>query len=135
MLTRGERYTEYFEALIDELQEQHNWTHTREVEGRHFHQFKTGHRIGSYYVVGFHNQNSSDPRDRQAFTEVGLWSDNREKNKAIFDTLEERKFEMKPGSVCNSNGIAATNGCAVANSNDPPLVYGVRETLTPMNAP
>ena len=95
MLNPSGKYTLYFQALIDELWEQHNFTGTRRVDGRHFHQFNSGHRIGSYYVVGFHKQGASDPEDRQAFTEVGLWSNNRETNKTIFDALEERKPEIE----------------------------------------
>ena len=88
MLNRSKKYTLYFQALIDELWEQHNFTRTRKVEGRHFHPFDSGHRIGSYYVAGFH-------KDRQAFTMLGLWHHNRETNKAIFDALEERKSEIE----------------------------------------
>ena len=95
MRNRGKKYKLYFQSLIDELWEQHNFPNTRLVDETHYHQFKSGHRIGSYYVVGFHNQSAGDPRDRQAFTEVGLWSDNRETNEAIFDALEERKSEIE----------------------------------------
>ena len=95
MTNRTEQYTLYFESLIDELWEQHKFPNTRLVDGRHFHQFSSGHRIGSYYVVGFHKQGARDPRDRQAFTMLGLWSDSRETNKSVFDALEEEKRKSK----------------------------------------
>lgn len=95
MLNRSEKYTLYFQSLIGELREQHNCISTRRVDGRHFHPFDSGHRISSYYVVGFHKQGARDSRDRQAFTMLGLWHHNSETNKAIFDALEERKSEIE----------------------------------------
>ena len=41
----SKKYTLYFQSLIDELREQHNFTGARKVEGRHFHPFDSGHRI------------------------------------------------------------------------------------------
>ena len=39
MPNRTEQYTRYFQALIDELSEQHNFPNTHLVQRRHFHQF------------------------------------------------------------------------------------------------
>ena len=92
-------YTHYFQALIDELSEQHNFHTTHRVQGRHFHQFSSG-TTGIYYVASFRRRRSlsglSDECKR-AYTMLGLWSNNPERNKAFFDTLEERKSEIEAG--------------------------------------
>ena len=87
-MTKKEKYTHYFQALIDELSEQHNFQNTHRVQGRHFHQFYSD-TTGIYYVAGFYG------KGRQAFTVLGIYANDREKNKAIFDTLEERKSEIE----------------------------------------
>lgn len=97
MTNRTEQYTLYFESLIDELWEQHNFPNTHLVDGRHFHQFHSG-TTGIYYVSGFRRGRSLSglyDQGKQAYTMLGLWSNNRERNKAIFDALEERKSEIE----------------------------------------
>ena len=96
-MNRTEQYTLYFQSLIDELWEQHNFPNTRLVDGRHFHQFHSG-TTGIYYVSGFRHRRSLSglyDQGKQAYTMLGLWSNNRERNKAIFDALEERKSEIE----------------------------------------
>ena len=97
MTNRREKYTLYFQALIDELSEQHNFPNTHLVQGRHFHQFYSG-TTDIYYVPGFRRRRSLSGfyhQGRQAFTVLGLWSNNRERNKVIFDVLKERESEIK----------------------------------------
>ena len=97
MLNQKERYSLYFQALIDELSEQHNFPNTYLVQGRHFHQFYSG-TTDIYYVPGFRRRRSLSGfyhQGRQAFTMLGLWSNNRERNKVIFDALKERESEIR----------------------------------------
>ena len=97
MTNRTEKYTLYFQSLIDELREQHDFPNTRLVDGRHFHQFHSG-MIGVYYVPGFRRGRSLSglyDQGKRAYTMLGLWSNNRERNKTIFDALEERKSEIE----------------------------------------
>ena len=97
MPNQKEKYSLYFQALIDELSEQHNFPNTHRVQGRHFHQFYSG-TTGIYYVTGFRRRRSLSGfyhQGRQAFTMLGLWSNNRERNKVIFDALEERKSNIE----------------------------------------
>ena len=95
-MNRTEKYTLYFQLLIDELREQHNFPNTRLVDGRHFHQFHSG-TTGIYYVPGFRRGRSLSglyDQGKQAYTMLGLWSNNGERNKTIFDALKERESEI-----------------------------------------
>ena len=97
MPNRSDMYTDYFQTLIDELSEQHNFPNTHLVQGRHFHQFYSG-TTGIYYVTGFRRRRSLSgfyDQEKQAFTMLGLWSKHRERNKAIFGALEERKSNIE----------------------------------------
>ena len=84
---RSEKYTLYFQSLIDELREQHNCISTRRVDGRHFHQFHSG-TTDIYYVPGFRRRRSLSglyDQGKRAYTMLGLWSNNRERNKTILE--------------------------------------------------
>lgn len=97
MPNRNEKYSRYFQALISELSEQHNFPNTHRVQGRHFHQFHSG-TTDIYYVPGFRRRISLSGfyhQEKQAYTMIGLWSKHRERNKMIFDTLEERKSNIE----------------------------------------
>lgn len=101
MTNRREKYTVYFQALIDELSEQHNFQNTRLVDGRHFHQFYSG-TTGIYYVAGFRRRRSLSGfyhQGRQAFTMLGLWSNNRERNKRIFDVLKDDVLKERESEI------------------------------------
>ena len=89
MPNRTERYTHYFQVLIDELREQHNFTDARRPgQGKPYYTFASG-TTDIKYVAGFYG------KGRQAFTVLGIYSNDCEKNKAIFDALEERKPEIE----------------------------------------
>lgn len=89
MPNRTEKYTLYFQALIDELREQHNFTDAhRPGQGKPYYAFASG-TTDIKYVAGFYG------KGRQAFTVLGIYSNDREKNKAIFDALKERKSQIK----------------------------------------
>ena len=97
MPNRTEKYTHYFQALIDVLSEQHNFPNTHRVQGRHFHQFYSG-TTGIYYVPGFRRGRSLSglyDQGKRAYTVLGLWSNNPERNKVIFDVLKERESKIK----------------------------------------
>ena len=89
MLNQKERYSLYFQALIDELREQHNFTDARRPgQGKPYYAFASG-KTSIKYVAGFYG------KGRQVFTVLGIYSNDREKNKAIFDALEERKSKIE----------------------------------------
>ena len=88
-MTKKEKYQSYFQALLDELREQHNFTNARQPgQGKPYYAFASG-TTDIKYVAGFYGEG------RQIFTALGIYSNDRERNKAIFDTLEERKFEIE----------------------------------------
>ena len=89
MRNRREKYRLYFQSLIDELREQHDFPNARLVDGRDFHQFHSG-TTAIYYVAGFDTIGG-----KTAHTKLGLWSNNRERNETIFDALEEQKSEIE----------------------------------------
>ena len=123
MPNRREKYTLYFQSLIDELWEQHNFPNNRLVDGRDFHQFRSG-TTAIYYVAGFDTIGGRKQRTRNSGFGLIIVKE----TKRFLMLLKNRNLKLKHGSVRNLNGIAATT------SYDPILVYGVREILM-MNAP
>ncbi|MXV85214.1 DUF4268 domain-containing protein [Candidatus Poribacteria bacterium] len=88
-MTKQEKYPVYFQSLIDELREQHNFTNARRPgQGKPYYAFASG-TTGIKYVAGF------DSKGGQVYTALGIYSKDHEKNKAIFDALEERKSEIE----------------------------------------
>ena len=88
-MTKKEKYTHYFQVLIDELREQHNFTTARRPGyGKPYYCFASGTTYIKY-VAGFYG------KGREALTVLGIYADDREKNKAIFDAFEERKTEIE----------------------------------------
>ena len=88
-MTKKEKYQSYFQALLDELREQHNFTNARRPgQGKPYYTFASG-TTDIKYVAGFYG------KGRQVFTALGIYSNARERNKVIFDTLEERKSEIE----------------------------------------
>ena len=78
MPNQKEKYTLYFQALIDELREQHNFTDARRPgQGKPYYAFASG-ATDIKYVAGFYG------RGRQAFTVLGIYSNNRKKKQSRF---------------------------------------------------
>lgn len=85
---RGERYTAYFQALVDELREQHNFTKSRRTtKGENCYYFSSGFS-GIWYKAQFM---------RQGRVFIGLYIGflvGKEKNKNFFDILKKRESEI-----------------------------------------
>ena len=85
--SRAEKYTAYFQALLDELREQHNFTNARRPgDGNNYYAFASGFS-GIQYVVKFGGKGTVDTFMRINFGDS-------EKNKTFFDTLKERESEI-----------------------------------------
>lgn len=82
-----EKYTAYFQELIDQLREQHNFTQARRAgKGQNYYSFASG-STGIKYTVGFNMPQTVYVRLRLDFGD-------REKNKSFFDVLKEREAEI-----------------------------------------
>ena len=87
MPNRTERYTHYFQVLIDELREQHNFTNAcRAMEGQNYYSFASG-STGIKYTAGFNMPQTVYVRLRIDFGD-------REENESFFDVLKERESEI-----------------------------------------
>ncbi len=81
-LSRGEKYTSYFQTLIDEMREQHNFTNARRpIKSQNYYLFNSG-CSGVSYLAKF-------ARQEQVY--IGLYI---KKNKNLFDILKERESEI-----------------------------------------
>lgn len=84
---RAEKYTAYFQALIDELREQHNFTNARRPgEGSNYYAFASG-TTGIQYTAWFEGNG-------QVHTQLYINFGNYERNKYFFDILKERESEI-----------------------------------------
>ncbi len=84
---RTEKYTPYFQALLDELREQHKFTNAhRPGKGRNYYSFASG-TTGIRYFAGFNGNG-------QVYTALHINFRNYEKNKNFFDVLKKRKSEI-----------------------------------------
>ena len=87
---KSERYTTYFQALLDEMRERHNFTRARRPgtgANVNYYAFSSG-CSGCHYLAGF------DGRRGQVYTSLHINFSSYEKNKNFFDTLKERKSEI-----------------------------------------
>ena len=128
MSSPAEKYTDYFQTLIDELREEHGFTKARlPGKGKPYYAFASGMTYFKYiagfivdpvitytfaslcelvnlrlmeaqanslcykckHIFGFYYN-----RDGEAFTALGIYFTDREKNKSVFDALKERKSEI-----------------------------------------
>ena len=85
-MSRRERYQAYFQALLDEMREVHNFTKACKVQGRCFHSFASGF-TGIKYVAGFNKAET-------VYTELLIKFRDYETTKNFFDTLKERESEI-----------------------------------------
>ena len=81
-MTKKEKYQSYFQALLDELREQHNFTTARKAQGVNYLGFASGVSDIKYYAKF---------QRGQSYTSLHIHFSNYEKNKNFFDVLEERK--------------------------------------------
>ena len=81
-----EKYT-YFQELIDQLREQHNFTKARRAgEGQRYYSFASGF-TGIKYLAGFN-------RPQIVYVRLLIDFGDREKNKGFFDVLKKREAEI-----------------------------------------
>lgn len=88
-LTRRERYTAYFQALIDEMREQHNFTMAcHAIEGQNYYLFASGiKKSGIKYGAKFTNAGT-------VWTYLWICFGDYETTKNFFDALKERESEI-----------------------------------------
>ena len=84
--SKREKYRSYFQQLIDELREQHNFTKVRAGKPQNDHFFSSGFR-GIWYHVNF-------GRNRRVYTSLYIDFENHEENKNFFDVLKARESEI-----------------------------------------
>jgi hypothetical protein len=86
-LTRRERYTAYFQALIDEMREQHNFTMARRaIEGQNYYLFASG-TTGIKYGAKFTNAGT-------VRTYLWIYFGDYETTLNFFDALKQRESEI-----------------------------------------
>ena len=85
--SRPEKYILYFQSLLDELREQHNFTDARRsVDGSNYYVFPSDTR-GIQYTAWFEGNG-------QVHTQLYINFGNYERNKYFFDVLKERESEI-----------------------------------------
>jgi hypothetical protein len=84
---RQEAYRAFFQALIDELREEHHYTRARQAQAANWYNFASG-VSGVYFLVNF------GQRDRVR-TEVSIDQGDKRANKALFDWLLEQRQEIE----------------------------------------
>ena len=85
-MSRPERYNAYFQALIDEMREQHNWTRARRPSGSNYCHFPSDCRY-IYYSARF-------PKGETVHTYLLIDFTDYERNKNFFDILKEKESEI-----------------------------------------
>ncbi len=85
--TKGEKYKNYFQGLIDELRDTHRFTSAKAGQPQNWYSFSSG-ASGIMYGANF-------SQEGKARTELYIGLADREKNKYIFDELEKMKEEIE----------------------------------------
>ncbi len=85
-MSRPERYDAYFQALIDEMREQHNWTRAHRPSGSNYCHFPSDCR-DIYYSARF-------PKGETVHTYLLIDFTDYERNKNFFDILKEKESEI-----------------------------------------
>ena len=84
--SKGERYRSYFQGLIDELREQHDFTGRRVGQAQNWYYFSSGVN-GIYYEATF-------ARNHKVYAGLYIDSEDYAENKNFFDVLKERESEI-----------------------------------------
>ena len=85
-MSRREKYDAYFQVLIDEMREQHNWARARRLSGSNYCHFPSDCRH-IYYSARF-------PKRETVHTYLLIDFADYERNKNFFDVLRERESEI-----------------------------------------
>ena len=80
---RGEKYRLFFQALMDALREEHQFTRARKAQPQSWYSFSSGTRWFTY--------GASFAANGRARVELYIDSTDRERNKQAFDRLKEQK--------------------------------------------
>lgn len=92
MRTYNPKYISYFQVLIDEMREHHNFTRARRPKPKAlYYSFPSGF-TGIKYVAGFYSQGPY--AGQKAYTELLINVGDTQTNKSFFDTLRERELEI-----------------------------------------
>ncbi len=83
---KGELYRQYFQQLIDELREKHKYTNAKVGQPQNWYAFSAGASGVSY--------NATFVQDNKVRTELYIDFGDIEKNKALFNYLQDRKEEI-----------------------------------------
>ena len=87
VFNRTEKYSTYFQALIDDPRVRNEFPKARSHSSETpYHTFNSGFS-GIKYVVGFN-------KTEEVHTALGIYFSTHEKNKNLFDVLRERKSEI-----------------------------------------
>ena len=81
-MTKKEKYQSYFQALLDELREQHNFTTARKARGVNYLSFASGVPNVKYYAKF---------QQGRTYTALHIHFSDYEENKNFFDVLKKRK--------------------------------------------
>ena len=84
--SKDERYRSYFQRLIDELREQHDFTGRRVGQAQNWYYFSSGMR-GIYYEATF-------ARNHKVYAGLYIDFEDYAENKNFFDVLKERESEI-----------------------------------------
>lgn len=85
--TKGEKYKNYFQSLIDDLRNTHRFTSAKAGQPQNWYSFSSG-SSGITYGANF-------SQEGKARAELYIGLGDREKNKYIFDELEKIKEEIE----------------------------------------
>ena len=86
---RSEKYRSYFQELIDELRERHNFTNARVGQPQNWYSFSA--RIKGFEGIWYH---VNFGRNRQVYTTLYIDFGTHAENKNFFDALKERETEI-----------------------------------------
>ena len=125
-MTKKEKYQSYFQTLLDELREQHNFTTARRARGVNYLGFASGVPNIRYYAKF---------QQERVYTALHIHFSDYEKNKNFFDVLEERKavINAKFGVTVYWNRRDDINTCIIGVERDGDIESNTR-TLASIRA-
>jgi len=105
---KGERYLAYFQALVDELREQHAFTKVRIAHPQNWSQFSAG-------ISGMHYR-ASFTKDDRVGAELNFGTPRADLNRFMFDSLlrEREAIEGEVGQPLEWDPIEGRNACRIA---------------------
>ncbi len=111
---RGKAYRSFFQKLIDELREKHNFTNARAAQPRNFYHFTSGIIPGVYYDAFF-------AKGERVVASLLIDVKDGERNRSIFNRLKqdrELKIEAEFGSKLYWSSTDDVRACSIRFSRD-----------------